>query len=153
MWYFQNIAPPSYMKYGESLCTTSASDLASTNANSVQECANICSEDHECVSFAYPTTINDSTECRLSSTCHEYNNMSDDIGWNTYVKRDEDDDVDEDVCPFLPFAQAEVCSLCLMYVSIMMFNITDVSSHTLFFRFISYFLLGILCRCWWSIMY
>jgi len=111
IWYFKNIAPPSYKKYGESLCTTGSSNLANTNANSVQECANQCSENHECVSFAYPTT-NGSTKCRLSSTCVEYSGMSDDSGWDTYAKKDGDDDEDEDICPFLPFAQAEVC--CLM---------------------------------------
>ena len=62
---------------------------------------------HHCVSFAYQTTS--STECRLSSTCYDFGVMEVNSGWNTYVKRDEDDDEDEDVCPFLPYAQAEVC--------------------------------------------
>ena len=137
-WYFKNVSPPSYMKYAGRLCTTGSSDLASTNANSVQECANQCSENRDCVSIAYQKT--GSTECRLSSTCHEYNDMSDDSGWDTYVKRDEDDDEDEDVCPFLPFAQAEVCSSMSYLRAIVMLNTTDCHlTHSSFVLYRTFF--------------
>ena len=111
-WYFKNVAPPSYKKFAGRICTVSSS-LGATNLLSglttdfVQECANNCSEDRDCESFSY--RINENKGCLLFSTCREYNDMYNDSEWDTYVKKDEDDDEDQDVCPFLPFAQAEVC--------------------------------------------
>jgi len=81
IWYFKHIPPPGY-EYFESVRCSDSGDLEVTNTNTLQECSNLCSEDHRCVSVAYQK--NGSTQCLLSSTCTDYDDMVDDEdGWNT----------------------------------------------------------------------
>lgn len=103
-WYFKDIDPPGYAKYTTGGCDGGVSqDLATVKTDSVQECANLCSMDPSCISFAYRKT--GSTTCLLSSTCdYEKSIQKDGDAWNLYTKEDN-----EDVCPFLPYSQAEVC--------------------------------------------
>jgi len=81
IWYFKHIPPPRY-EYFESVRCSDYGDLEVTNTNTLQECANLCSEEHRCVSVAYQKK--GSTQCLLSSTCTDYGDMVDDEDdWNT----------------------------------------------------------------------
>ena len=109
IWYFKHIPPPGY-EYFESVRCSDSGDLRITNTNTLQECANLCTANHQCASIAYQKK--GSTQCLLSSTCTDYDDMVDDEdGWNAYVKLE--DALDEDTCRFLPYTQSEVRSLCL----------------------------------------
>ena len=110
-WYFKHydIQPVGYSMHDTGGCA-SQNDLAeNVQGLTVQECANLCSADSSCVSFAYRKLGSAAVwGCSLSTTCSDLSmtvNDPDDP-MNVYFRNDNNDEDEE--CLFMTYGHAEV---------------------------------------------
>lgn len=120
-WYFKHyyIVPTGYEQHSANYgCEIPADDdpWKFQDIPTVQECANLCSMNDECVSFAYscsgPGCSYDFgyNRCWLSRTCSDLlhtNFQSGTYTFNWFKKKDEFQQ-DETECLFMPFKEAKV---------------------------------------------
>jgi len=123
-WYFKHwsVLPPGYTKYEHRKCDGGTSFQTRTT----QECANKCSVDRECASFSMNL---ETQSCNLSSICTHYAETTEDTtsSFNWYLKQDDDDKENEE-CPFLTYDKAKV-SILQAQCACKSYHVND--SHTL----------------------